>query len=190
MNIKRISLLGILCLSLFFIYGWGDKNEEFIDYSLSDDNKKIEDNSSDDGGYDELEQSLSEYRKQREENIKVEKGMLIGRSSKEEDFDDEGLNKPNFDTREMRKAYEAAKKYVIKNLEIIPKTKLTVYECIDPRINAIYGDEDKGVATGYENENIYVCEYDHNGRYQYLILVRDSKEGAWEVIHHGDSYQE
>ena len=63
--------------------------------------------------------------------------------------------------------------------------------CPDPRVLAIYDDEDKGVAAGYDSSNIFVCEYcNGDGVWQYLILVRDGKSGAWSVIHDGSSYKE
>ena len=59
-------------------------------------------------------------------------------------------------------------------------------------MNAIYDDEDKGVAKGYENENIYIEEFEteKDDVYSYLIAVRDSKDSPWKVIHHGNSYKE
>ena len=67
-----------------------------------------------------------------------------------------------------------------------------VAQCIDPRMNAVYDDEDKGVAASYENENIFIAEYEtaKDSVYSYLVLVRDSKEGSWEIIHDGLSYKE
>ena len=56
-------------------------------------------------------------------------------------------------------------------------------------MNTIYDDEDKGVATGYENENILLQEYEANNKYRYIILVRESKSAPWEVIHEGTSYK-
>ncbi len=63
---------------------------------------------------------------------------------------------------------------------------------MNPRILAIYNDEDKGVATGYTNENIRVFEYETEGddSFSYLFLVRYSKELPWKIIHHGTSYKE
>ncbi|MGL4372861.1 MAG: hypothetical protein ACRCS6_03700, partial [Turicibacter sp.] len=64
--------------------------------------------------------------------------------------------------------------------------------CLDPRVNALYDDENKGVVAGYENEDIRIEEYEteKDDVYSYLFLVRDSKEGPWKVIHHGNSYKE
>jgi hypothetical protein len=70
------------------------------------------------------------------------------------------------------------------------ETRNTTYHCVDPRIWEIYSANDKGVANGYEPENIYVTEYCDNGAWQYLILVREGKGSEWKVIHHGSSYME
>ena len=93
-----------------------------------------------------------------------------------------------FDSREMAEAYDAAISYVESTLGISPETRNTVYHCVDPRIWAIYNAKDKGVANGYAPENIFVCEYCDHKTWQYLILVREGKGSAWEVIHHGSSY--
>ena len=87
-------------------------------------------------------------------------------------------------------AIDTANSYVENTLGITVKTRNTTYMCVDPRIWEIYSAEDKGVASGYEPENIYLREYCDNGTWQYLILVRDGKGSAWEVIHHGSSYME
>lgn len=55
----------------------------------------------------------------------------------------------------------------------------------------IYRDEDKGVAKGYENENIFLSEFcgeDHN--WQCLVLVREGKGQPWRVIYCGNDYTE
>ena len=68
--------------------------------------------------------------------------------------------------------------------------KTLLWNCIDPRMNAIYDDEDKGVATGYENENILLQEYEVNNKWRYIVLVRESTTAPWEVIHEGSSYKQ
>lgn len=67
----------------------------------------------------------------------------------------------------------------------------TFWSCIDPRINAVYDDEDKSIMAGYENQNIYIAEYEtaETDIYSYLFLVRDSKDGDWYVLHQGNSYK-
>ena len=96
-----------------------------------------------------------------------------------------------FDTREITGAYAAARIYVTDSLGIQPITKMVTYMCIDPRILNIYDVEDKGVAAGYDNNNIFVCEYcKEEGVWQYLILVREGRGSDWNVIHNGTSYKE
>jgi len=50
-------------------------------------------------------------------------------------------------------------------------------------MNAIYDDEDKGVAAGYENENILLKEYVVNNNWRYIVLVRESANDPWKVAH-------
>lgn len=142
----------------------------------------------------ELEEELKKYRQEREEMIQEANGLVEGGSPDEDkySFDMSGLfYTGQFDTREMTEAYAVARIYVTEELEVKPETKMITYMCVDPRILAIYDDEDKGVAKGYENNNIFVCEYrDGEGTWQYLILVRDDKGKLWKVIHNGSSYKE
>ncbi len=82
----------------------------------------------------------------------------------------------------------------VQNVLKIPKRSYgyDITPAVDPRILAIYDDKDKGVATGYTNENIEIYEYETevDDSYSYLFLVRDSKESPWKIIHHGTSYKE
>lgn len=141
-----------------------------------------------------LEDLLKSYREKRETMtaVKMVDGLLGFGAPNEEDYG-MGVGKQDytsrFDARELGKAYEAAKKYVIETLKISIETKATVYPCIDPRIYTIYEDEDKGAASGYDANNIFICEYCDDGEWQYLILVRDGKGKPWNVIHHGKSYK-
>lgn len=143
---------------------------------------------------EELEAQLKQYRQEREDNIKEENGLAEGGSPDEENytFDLSGTDyAAQFDTRELTEAYKAARIYVKDTLGIEPNTKMSVYMCIDPRILAIYEDKHKGVAAGYENGNIFVCEYyGENDEWEYLILVREGKGSSWKVIHHGAGYKE
>ena len=141
-----------------------------------------------------LEEELKNYRQEREDMIQEANGLVEGGSPDEDNysFDMSGsFYTSRFDTRETTEAYAAARIYVTDTLGLKPSTKMVTYMCIDPRILAIYDDEDKGVAAGYDSSNIFVCEYcNGDGVWQYLILVRDGKGGAWSVIHDGSSYKE
>lgn len=141
-----------------------------------------------------LEEELRNYRQEREDMIQEADGLVEGGSPDEDNysFDMSGsFYTSRFDTREITEAYAAARIYVTEILGFMPSTKMVIYMCIDPRVLAIYDDEDKGVAAGYDSSNIFVCEYcNGDGVWQYLILVRDGKGGAWSVIHDGSSYKE
>lgn len=141
----------------------------------------------------ELEEQLARYRQEREDNIQEVNGLVEGGSPDESNytFDMSGIGLSQFDTREMTEGFAAARIYLTDTLGIKPSTKMEVYMCVDPRILAIYEDEDKGSAAGYDNSNIFVCEYCGEGNvWQYLILVRDGKGSPWKVIHNGSSYKE
>ncbi len=142
----------------------------------------------------ELEEQLARYRQEREDTIQEANGLIEGGSPDESNytFDLSGTSySGQFDTRETTEGYAAARIYVTDTLGIKPGTKQVVYMCVDPRILAIYEDEDKGVAAGYDNSNIFVCEYcGEDNVWQYLILVRDGKGSQWEVVHNGSSYKE
>ncbi len=94
-------------------------------------------------------------------------------------------NEPEFDSRELNLAYKAAQAYVEETLKLESEAQ----ECVDPRMIAIYEDEDKGVANGYDADNIFLCEYNDHGKWQYLILVREKKGSDWNVLYHGSSYK-
>lgn len=141
----------------------------------------------------DLETELDRYRQDREDTIKEENGLVEGGSPDGDySFDLSGTNyAAQFDTRELTEAYAAARIYVTDTLGYTPKTKMAVYMCIDPRMLEIYEDTDKGVAAGYDNSDIFVCEYcSENNGWQYLVLVRDGKGSSWNVIYNGSSYKE
>ena len=142
----------------------------------------------------ELEEQLARYRQEREDMIQEANGLVEGGSPDEAHytFDLSGTSySGQFDTRETTEAYAAARIYVTDTLGITPGTKQIVYMCVDPRVLKIYEDEDKGVADGYDNSNIFVCEYcSEEDVWQYLILVRDGKGSQWNVIHSGSGYKE
>lgn len=144
--------------------------------------------------YAELEGELKRYRQEREDEIREANGLVEGGSPDEENYSfdlSKSYYTSQFDTREVTQAYAAARIYVTETLGIKPITKMVTYMCIDPRILEIYEEKEKGVAAGYDNSNIFVCEYcNEDGIWQYLILVREGRESAWNVIHNGFSYKE
>ena len=134
-----------------------------------------------------IEEELAAYRAEREKGVSISGGYTMIQSPREENYH-YGIGSDHtsvFDSRELNKAFEAADAYVKDTLNL----KSEAWPCVDPRMNAIYEDEDKGVASGYDADNIFVCEYNDNGSWQYLILVREGKGSDWEVLYHGSSYK-
>lgn len=141
----------------------------------------------------ELDKTLAEMRRYRTNSYKTENGGQIAMSMTDTTIPGQTKNRPDF-TEDMDEIfYEFIYDYLKNELEIPERSYgYDVTQCIDPRVNAIYDDADKGVATGYENENILLMEYQTatDGVYSYLILVRDSSEGKWNIIYNGLSYKE
>lgn len=138
-----------------------------------------------------LDESLLRYREEREKsNEKMSDGtvMVVEPNEDEYDIDFSGYEYMSslFDTREKTEAFEAALKY-LKDAYGIEKA----YWCIDPRIYELYGSEEKGVANGYEDSNIFVVEYTGlDEEWNYLILVREEKGSEWKVVGDGKDYKE
>lgn len=138
---------------------------------------------------EELEKEMAAYRAEREKGESSDGKFQLAQDPSEEKYK-YGIGSSNsytvrFDARELNEAYEVADNYVEKTLELESET----WECIDPRMTAIYEDEDKGVANGYDADNIFLCEYNDHGTWQYLILVREGKGSDWSVLYHGSSYK-
>ena len=138
---------------------------------------------------EELEKEMAAYRAEREKGESSDGKFQLAQDPSEENYK-YGIGNSNsytvrFDARELNEAYEVADNYVEKTLEL----ESEAWECIDPRMTAIYEDEDKGVANGYDADNIFLCEYNDHGTWQYLILVREGKGSDWSVLYHGSSYK-
>ena len=138
---------------------------------------------------DDIEEELAAYRAEREKGVSSSGGYTMVELPNEENYDhgvgDSSGYTSRFDSKELNEAFKAADVYVTGTLNL----QSDVWACIDPRMIAIYEDEDKGVANGYDADNIFLCEYNDNGNWQYLILVREGKGSDWEVLHHGSSYK-
>lgn len=92
----------------------------------------------------------------------------------------------------LNETYELIFDY-LKNKKNIPENKIYGYDisnCIDPKMTALYDTEDKGVANGYEKDNIFIAEYEtsEEGVYNYLILVCNDGESEWKIIYDGLDY--
>ena len=136
-----------------------------------------------------IEEELAAYRAEREEGTSTLGDYIMAKLPNEENYH-YGIGESTghisgFDSRELNEVYETAGAYVRDTLNL----ESEVWGCVDPRMNAIYEDEDKGVANGYDADNIFLCEYNDNGNWRYLILVREGKGSDWEVLYHGSSYK-
>lgn len=138
---------------------------------------------------DGIEEELAVYRAEREKGISSLGNYTMVQLPNEENYDygvGDGSNYTSrFDSKELNEAFKVASTYIKNTLNL----DSDVWACIDPRMTAIYEDDDKGVANGYDADNIFLCEYNDNGNWQYLILVREGKGSDWEVLHHGSSYK-
>ena len=138
---------------------------------------------------DEIEKEMAAYRDERGKDTSTIGNYLLAELPSEENYK-YGIGSSNsytarFDARELNEAFKTADDYVKGTLKLESET----WECIDPRMTAIYEDEDKGVAEGYDADNIFLCEYNNNGNWQYLILVREKKGSDWKVLYHGSNYK-
>ncbi|MGL5695002.1 MAG: hypothetical protein ACRCXA_13050 [Peptostreptococcaceae bacterium] len=189
-NKRRLAIAGLIIMSLSTCVGCnsrsGDANSvdgEVID-RLPEDQKDTE-----------IDKALAEIRKARKKSITIKDGSMTVISDNGIRLPGQSENIPDF-SKEDYKSFEQGASVILDYIENelkIPKREYG-YDtsiCIDPRMNAIYDDEDKGVASGYENENIMIEEYESevDDVYSYLILVRDSKTSPWKIIYDGNSYK-
>jgi hypothetical protein len=136
-----------------------------------------------------IEKELANYRAEREKGTTSHGNYTMVELPNEENYNykigDSNDYTSRFDSRELNKAFEVAGAYVKDTLNL----ESEVWPCIDPRMIAIYEDEDKGVADGYDADNIFLCEFNNNESWQYLILVREEKGSDWEVLYQGSNYK-
>lgn len=141
----------------------------------------------------ELNKTLAQMRKFRTDSYKSENGGQIAMTMVDSEIPGQTKNRPDFSTDMNEAFYTFIHEYLKNEVGVTERNYgYDVEQCIDPRMNAIYDDDDKGVATGYENENIILMEYQtsEDGFYSCLVLVRESKGSPWKVIHDGLSYKE
>ena len=134
---------------------------------------------------------LKEVRNKREESITVEENdVTTGYMPKEVD---DLQNGPIIEqsSEQYKQMYNTAATYIRDNLNINPKTKLSVYDAIDPTVLEIYTAEDRGYLQDYTVENIYVLEYQkEDGTWSYIFMGRENKQSPWKVVHSGDHFKE
>lgn len=188
---KNILIIGVIMMSLTLSVGCSSRNGSVNNIS-GDTIDKLPEEQRD----TELDKALAIIRKARKESVTVKDGGVSIISSNGGDLPGQSKNMPDFSTEEIEKWEQRANlglDYLENELKI-PKRPVYGYDtsqCLDPRINAIYDDEDKGVASGYDNENIYIEEYEteKDDVYSYIFFVRDSKDSPWKIIYHGNSYK-
>ena len=138
-----------------------------------------------------LKKKLKEVRNKREESITVEENdVTTGYMPKEVD---DLQNGPIIEqsSEQYKQMYNTASTYIRDNLNINPKTKLSVYDAIDPTVLEIYTAEDRGYLQDYTVENIYVLEYQkEDGTWSYIFMGRENKQSPWQVVHSGDHFKE
>lgn len=138
-----------------------------------------------------LKKKLKEARNKREESITVEENdVTTGYMPKEVD---DLQNGPIIEqsSEQYKQMYNTAATYIRDNLNINPKTKLSVYDAIDPTVLEIYTAEDRGYLQDYTVENIYVLEYQkEDGTWSYIFMGRENKQSPWKVVHSGDHFKE
>lgn len=152
---------------------------------------KLPDNQQD----QELDKLLAEMRKQKKDGFIVVDGEEIYIEPNGSDLPGQSKNIPDRSDESLaldESFFSIVFDYLENELKLQkPENGYNVGSCYDPRINALYDDEDKGVVEGYENNDIAIIEYETEALdvYSYLFLVCDSSDGTWRVIHQGDSYK-
>ena len=138
-----------------------------------------------------LKKKLKEVRNKREGSITVEENdVTTGYMPKEVD---DLQNGPIIEqsSEQYKQMYNTAATYLRDNLNINPKTKLIVYDAIDPTVLEIYTAEDRGYLQDYTVENIYVLEYQkEDGTWSYIFMGRENEQSPWKVVHTGDNFKE
>lgn len=191
--IKRrgLIIIGVILMSITILVGCNSRSTGVNNVSSDTIEKLPEDQKE-----TEIDKDLASRRKTRKESFKETAEGTLAVSEPCSVVPGQSKNMPNFSNEsyeQFAQLSHVVNNYVENELKIPAKP---VYQhngsqCMDPRINAIYDDEDKGVAKGYDNENIYIEEYEteKDDVYSYIFLVRDSKQSPWKVIHHGDNYK-
>lgn len=183
---KKIILI-IMFMGLIFSNGCNSRSSDINGNISNDELERLPE----DQRESELDKQLAEKRKFRKEGYKVESGSMTSISETDSDLSGQTSNRPDF-SKDGEEIFKIAENYIKNELKIPPTDKYgyDIAFSIDPRINVIYDDENKGVAKGYENENIRIMEYEEKENiYKYLILVRETKDSMWKIIHNGTSYK-
>ena len=167
---KKIMVLMLVIISMVIFAGFGECNETSSSQQ------------------EQLDMMLAQFRLEKKMR-ELERGVVSVSPEDFTRFPGQSQNIPKFSSYDSRAMSKAWIDYVENKYNGF-KTHYFSRQCVDPRMNAIYDDADKGVAKGYQNEDIYIVEYEtvEEDVYSYLILVRE-KDNSWKVIHEGLSYK-
>lgn len=184
MKKNKIIISGtILTCILIFSTGCNRNNIENENSVSQDKLDKLPDYQKD----EEINKELVKLREERKKNYRNDStGQYSGTNKMSGDLVDIPVSDD-----EIEKISSVSEDYVRNTLKISEDSELEgPTACIDNRMLKIYEDEDKGVANEYDNENIYINEYEYEkGKYKYLIIARKDKNSPWEVIHDGLNYK-
>lgn len=183
---KKVLLL--LIIAIVMILGAGCQKDEQLpkDTISQEDYEKLPDDQQD----SELDKALAEVRKEAKAGMKEKDGKMLYMVPSGSTIPGYVQDPNDFSVEVSEDIFETIFAYLEKK-GIDTKANGTIGSCYDPRMNKIYEDEDKGVAKGYENKDIFVAEYEtkKTGVYSYLIVVRD-KNGNWSVLYDGTNYKD
>ena len=146
---KSLVIMSLVVMSATFRMGCSSRNDnannvggEVID-RLPEDQKDME-----------IDKALAKIRKVRKESVTAKNGVTSSVSSNGMDLPCQSKNMPYLGDESMDEIKERVNivlNYLENELKL-PKRGEVGYDtsrCIDPRMNVIYDDEDKGVASGY-----------------------------------------
>lgn len=185
-RLKTLLILGAIIGGITFSVACSSESGDINSVSLEDTDRLPDDQKN-----TELDKALAKMRKKYKKSLVVKNGTMYSSSDDGSRLPGQSKNIPDIDLNEEFFAF--VENYLENELKI-PKNAekgYIVQRSRDPRMNAIYDDNDKGVAKGYDNNNIVIMEYETEKEdvYSNLIIVRDSNKGPWKVIHNGNSYK-
>lgn len=188
---KSLVIMSLVVMSVTFSVGCSSRND-----NVNNVGGDVIDRLPEDQKDTEIDKALAKIRKASKESVTVKNGVVTSMSSNGMDLPGQSKNMPYLGDEsmdEIKARIKVVYDYLENELKLPQKKDIgyNIGRCLDPRMNAIYDDEDKGVASGYENENIYIEEYEtaKEDVYSYLIMVRESKDDEWKIIHDGNSYK-
>lgn len=189
MKLKKSIIVVSLLSSIVFLVGCNSRTEQVNKPMEIEEVERLPEDQKD----TELDKALAEIRKFRKDNVKSENGSSSSRSFNGGKVPGNIPNPNEYTIAEYETIYTVIGDY-IKNVLKIPKRDNYGHDaaqCLDPRINKLFEDEDRGILSEYDIENIFIAEYQtkEEGVYSYLFLARDSKNSPWKIVYDGNSYK-